>query len=521
MNKKRGFTLIEIIICIGMLAVISVGSVVGINIVNKNLVKKGLQQITDKAIKATQVYIETNDEAQNQLYEKQNALYLPIKVLVNEGLLSLKGTNLSENDIKNQYTITALSTSTGKEEDCVDISTKASWDDSKAIFICTYNKTNDSEPGTSNENKLNIINQYGNSGYYIAKGSNPNNWVKFEVTAGDSNNDLAYFPGDKDKDLWRIVSIDENGGMKLVYNKDVKANNQLIYTNYNGNDKNFENSETSDNSLKVTFGLDNFCNSDYSKCFYRYKYARRGREGVYFYFWYAFYKLNTPYTYVFGNEYCEYNRKEESEKCRYNDSTTVYRYSELNGWNIMDLYDDAIYNNDEYKENTKLYYLYNNIKKRNWLDNVDTYLYYNQVGSIYEMDFGKTKKSKFSTIMSNDVEGSILFGKSWLYDYETISGISKQTFANDHTIYKLITLRGGSTDSNPNILQNPTTCSKDSCYSSTKQAFTINTSSYYPVIILKSNVKLKENKCNTKDKLGSKNCPYTLEWVDDVTDGAE
>lgn len=57
MKKKKGFTLIEIIICIAMLAIISVGSIVGIHLVNKNLVKKGLEQITDKAIKATQVYI--------------------------------------------------------------------------------------------------------------------------------------------------------------------------------------------------------------------------------------------------------------------------------------------------------------------------------------------------------------------------------------------------------------------------------------------------------------------------------
>ena len=132
-----------------MLAVIAVGSIVGINLVNKSLVKKGLEQITDKAIKATQVYIETNNDAQNQIYEKQNALYLPIKVLVNEGLLSLKGTNLSDKDIKNKYTITALSTPTGNEEDCVDISTKTSWDASKAIYICTYNKANDGNDGST------------------------------------------------------------------------------------------------------------------------------------------------------------------------------------------------------------------------------------------------------------------------------------------------------------------------------------------------------------------------------------
>ena len=149
MNRK-GFTLIEIIICISMIVLIGVGSFVGISLVNKNLVKKGLEQITDKAVKATQVYIETNEEAKTQLYTEKNAIKIPIKVLINEGLLSLKGTNLSDKDIKKQYTITALSTPTGNKKDCVDINTKTSWDESKAIYICTYSKSDDGSGGNEN-----------------------------------------------------------------------------------------------------------------------------------------------------------------------------------------------------------------------------------------------------------------------------------------------------------------------------------------------------------------------------------
>ncbi len=233
MRKKKGFTLIEIIICIAMLAIISVGSIVGINLVNKNLVKKGLEQITDKAIKATQVYIETNNVAQNQLYEKQNALYLPIKVLVNEGLLSLKGTNLSDKDIKNKYTITALSTPTGNEEDCVDINTKTSWDESKEIYICTYNKANDGKDGKdgsdgkdgkdgSNGNTTIINNLITiNSNEYFAKGANPNNWVKFDdlyckiAKGADSQHKCGYYGRETDyrgqeKSYFRILKIKNN-----------------------------------------------------------------------------------------------------------------------------------------------------------------------------------------------------------------------------------------------------------------------------------------------------------------------
>ncbi len=233
MKKKKGFTLIEIIICIAMLAIISVGSIIGINLVNKNLVKKGLEQITDKAIKATQVYIETNNEAQNQLYEKQNALYLPIKVLVNEGLLSLKGTNLSEKDIKNQYTITALSTPTGNEEDCVDISTKTSWDESKAIYICTYNKANDGKDGQDGSTIIGgdttIINNLItiNSNQYIAKGANPNNWIKFDdlycrIAKGSSREDKCGYVGKptdyrgQKESYFRILNI-RNNEIEIIF----------------------------------------------------------------------------------------------------------------------------------------------------------------------------------------------------------------------------------------------------------------------------------------------------------------
>ena len=210
MNRK-GFTLIEIIICISMIVLIGVGSFVGISLVNKNLVKKGLEQITDKAVKATQVYIETNEEAKTQLYTEKNAIKIPIKVLINEGLLSLKGTNLSDKDIKNKYTITALSTDTGNKKDCIDINTKTSWDDSKAIYICMYNNSDDgsgSKENTAVEKLISI-----NSNHYTAKGENPNNWVKFEQLSIK----LAIYPENHNYILFRIISIDNKSVGLITY----------------------------------------------------------------------------------------------------------------------------------------------------------------------------------------------------------------------------------------------------------------------------------------------------------------
>ncbi len=208
MNRK-GFTLIEIIICISMIVLIGVGSFVGISLVNKNLVKKGLEQITDKAVKATQVYIETNEEAKTQLYTEKNAIKIPIKVLINEGLLSLKGTNLSEKDIKNKYTITALSTPTGNKKDCIDINTKTSWDDSKAIYICTYSKSDDGSGSNENTVVEKLISI--NSNQYTAKGANPNNWIIFNELSKKIRSDY-----DEEYNFkFRIVSID-NGNVSLI-----------------------------------------------------------------------------------------------------------------------------------------------------------------------------------------------------------------------------------------------------------------------------------------------------------------
>lgn len=184
-KKKNGFTLIEIIICIGMLAVIAVGSIVGIHLVNKNLIIKELNQITNKAIQAAQVYIETNKEAQNQLYTEQNAVKIPIKVLVNEGLLSLKGTKLDNSKIKNEYVITALSTESGNSTECTNIDSKASWDNDKVIYICTNlnskREVTGSNLATIDPTKYNNRTKVSSEPYYF-KGYTARNYVKYNDT---------------------------------------------------------------------------------------------------------------------------------------------------------------------------------------------------------------------------------------------------------------------------------------------------------------------------------------------------
>lgn len=211
MKNKKGFTLIEIIICVGMLAVIAVGSIIGIHLVNKNLIIKELNQITNKAIQAAQVYIETNKEAQNQLYTEQNAVKIPIKVLVNEGLLSLKGTKLDNSKIKNEYVITALSTESGNSTECTNIDSKASWDNDKVIYICTNlnskGEVTGSNLATIDPTKYNNRTKVSSEPYYF-KGPYPNNYIDINNSNFDGKDLLLQkqFNGSSDENGYSLVS---------------------------------------------------------------------------------------------------------------------------------------------------------------------------------------------------------------------------------------------------------------------------------------------------------------------------
>ncbi len=222
-KNKRGFTLIEIIIAIALISVIGVGSVIGVRTISKNITINKLEQITDKILVAAEVYIETNKETYNQLYNNKNGVIIPLNVLVNEGLLDIKGTKLNDTELKNNYIISMLSGGDPTGE-CVDIKTLTSWNETsnEPIYIC--GNTKGGSGNTNNDIKKTLIE---NESYYIAKGENPDNWVEFPVTSNTDN--AAYFPNDAEKDLWRILSIDTENRVKLIYNKAITTDNSKLY----------------------------------------------------------------------------------------------------------------------------------------------------------------------------------------------------------------------------------------------------------------------------------------------------
>ena len=185
MNKK-GFTLVEIVVCISLLVIIAVGSFVGIRMVNKKINIDKLNQITDKAVQAAQVYIETNKEATNQLYSNKNGVSLPLQLLVNEGLLNLDGTKLKDDDLKNQYVVTFLG-GTGSSENCEQITSTTSWSNNKPIYLCMNSTTGSSNLATIDPTKYGNKTYVSNEPYYF-KGLNPNNWVEIEGLSCSSNN---------------------------------------------------------------------------------------------------------------------------------------------------------------------------------------------------------------------------------------------------------------------------------------------------------------------------------------------
>lgn len=135
---NKGFTLIEIIICISLIVVIGLGSFIAVKQGAKSVKNKRLNQITDKVLLAAQVYIETNKETYNQLYNKENSVVIPLNVLVNDGLLTLEDTDLKSEQIEDEYIIATLANGGSGDADCVDITTNASWNLSKEnpIYIC-------------------------------------------------------------------------------------------------------------------------------------------------------------------------------------------------------------------------------------------------------------------------------------------------------------------------------------------------------------------------------------------------
>lgn len=215
MKNKKGFTLVEIIVCITVIVLITTISFVSKNYLKKKQINDLLIEMQSKIYEAVNVYLETKDVVNTNLYDNGNAVVIPLNVLVKEGYIDLNNLN-----VDNHYVLSVLG-STVKESSCIDTTLVGSWEkeNDTIIYLCTNveiplneinSKFTELETRITNiENILNTLNSNNIKksdltnvdGYYYAQGANPNNYVKIKNNGYES--------------IWRIVSI-SNDNIVLI-----------------------------------------------------------------------------------------------------------------------------------------------------------------------------------------------------------------------------------------------------------------------------------------------------------------
>lgn len=175
---KKGFTLIEIIVSISVIAVLGVASFFGIRLVSNNIKIDKLEEISDRILTAAEIYIEKNKETRNQLYEKNNGVVIPLNVLKDEGLLTLENTDIKESDIKDEYVVALLGSEDPNDNECISTTIQKSWTvNNKPIYICT--KSDGSSNLISVGSVGNNLSKANQEKFYF-KGNVDNNYVKLD-----------------------------------------------------------------------------------------------------------------------------------------------------------------------------------------------------------------------------------------------------------------------------------------------------------------------------------------------------
>lgn len=193
MKNKRGFTLVEIIICISLIVIIGVSATVVVLKTNKTREINILKANEKKLENALQVYVSNHKEITTNLNNNAKAALVTLETLKNEGLIK----DDMKVDYKENYFMlsNAVLAPAGKydcENNVIGIEVFKKWDlkeldGSKVIYICPR------DDGVSSNNAIT------NKEDYVAKGENPKNFVKLNER------------------LWRIVEI-TNGNVFLIAN---------------------------------------------------------------------------------------------------------------------------------------------------------------------------------------------------------------------------------------------------------------------------------------------------------------
>ena len=263
MKNNKGFTLIEIIVCIALISIIGVSSTIiviktknknnNVNILNGTKMSTKLSNITNKILQAANVYIAVEKDGNGNTYETGiknggKGLYIKVQTLVDNGYLDksvLNNLTKETNKSIDKLQLLAVDAVNKKDDKLCNnnnaIEYTVSWSNNndKPIYLCPY----DNEKGNGNiEKKLTLEEMMNNAKFSnnIGKSAVSQEWCNSHPNVDKTNivcdENGLYIDRDKTKGityyyyrgavnnnyikindtLWRILWINSNKEAKLI-----------------------------------------------------------------------------------------------------------------------------------------------------------------------------------------------------------------------------------------------------------------------------------------------------------------
>ena len=202
---KKGFTIVEIILSIGLVVVIGSISIFSFNIIKKNNKEKTLESMSETIFNAVNIYLESNTDIKNQLYKNKNGLKIPLTTLENSGLVDFG--SLSDDLDEGDFVVTMLGTPDPNDDTCAKTYTVKSWNitDNETIYIC--------EKSDGTQNLVTVAGKADN----LSKGTRERYWFK-----GYDAANFIQLEWDTSK-KYRIMYIDKDDSL-VLYNEASFAN---------------------------------------------------------------------------------------------------------------------------------------------------------------------------------------------------------------------------------------------------------------------------------------------------------
>lgn len=500
-NKKtKGFTLIEIIVAIILLAVIGTSSVVGINYAKDKSKEKKIEKTYSQFDNALDVYLSNHPEVYENLENNVEGAVVTLEVLKNEGLVKdgvIDPITKEKIDYKNNYYVLSdavlLENPTGSTEDVcngqVGLNVLKSWKElsdeietAEVIYICP--KKNEDSISEELINRIEALEKLTGNIKNIYKGENSNNFVEFPVDNSCSKNDKSCFPTNE-SNLWRIYnyygSSGDYGNIKLVYDKPIVMNQE--YENL------IKTEETSNWYYWYICNNENNCDS-YSNLAFTNAYSTNcvtyNNKQVYIIDneYYALHSANTKRSKIYLHKYNETVTNElDTFNCKPPEGLN-YTYSDFSTF---------LNENEEYPENSLKRSIYDKIISNSWIDKVPYYIYYSASGSYTNAKLDKTSAqySKLGLLNTEEILSTLENGGTWLNYY--LNNIIGRVSLGSDTWYAYPSLT-------------TTVTARNTSNSYYENGYT----EYIPVITLKQGVKIVDNpNCDTD---GSRDCPKLLEY---------